>query len=242
MLSQSPSHRMERVLAATHLFAGLDAELLSELAARATVKKLVRGERLWRAGDPARQFHLIQSGMIKILRRGPDGSEAIIGLFGPRESVGDVAVIGRRAYPAEAVVASNEADVVRVDAESVLGAMASQLEVAARMNSALVARTQVLHAKIGVMSAGTVPKRLATLLLSLAEHFGDEHEDGSLSIPVALSRSELASLVSARVETTIRTIRAWERAKVVLTEPTGFVLLDPGVLQRLVRAEDEPAD
>ena len=230
--------RMERLLAASRLFSGIEPALMSDLAQRATVKHLSRGERLWRVGDAANQFTLIQAGLVKIMRRAPDGSEAIVALFGPRESVGDVAVIGRRAYPAEAVVASESADVVRIDAQPILAVMDTRPDVARRMSCTLVEHTQLLHTKIGVLSAGAVPKRLATLLLSLADRFGDELEDGSLSIPVAVSRSELACLVSARVETTIRTIRLWERAGFVSTEDDGFVLHDPAALNRILRAED----
>ncbi len=232
------SLRMERLLSASRLFSGIESSLMSDLAQRATMKHLSRGERLWRAGDTASQFTLIQSGLVKIMRRTPDGTEAIVALFGPRESVGDVAVIGRRAYPADALVASESADVVRIDAQPILAVMDTRPDVARRMSCTLVEHTQLLHTKIGVLSAGAVPKRLATLLLSLAERFGDEHDDGSLSIPVAVSRSELACLVSARVETTIRTIRQWERSGVVSTKDDGFTLHDPGALQRVLRSED----
>jgi CRP-like cAMP-binding protein len=63
-------------------------------------------------------------------------------------------------------------------------------------------------------------------LLHLAERFGDELEGGEVTIPLPLRRSELAHLVGATVETTIRVIRKWERDGLLVTTRTGFVLRD----------------
>lgn len=232
------AQRIERVLASSLLFKGLDPALIADIARTASVRQLERTEHLWRAGDAAKAFAIILTGLVKIVRRMPDGTEAILAIFGPRESVGDVAVIGRRTFPADAVVASEQAEILRVEAEPILAVMDRKPDVAATFHRTMVSHTQLLHAKIGVMSAGAVPKRLATLLLSLAERFGDEHEDGTVTIPVAISRGELACLVSARVETTIRAIRQWERAGLVSTEANGFVLHDVTALEKLTRADD----
>ncbi len=240
-MSPQSTPRLERILQSSLLFRGFDPAIVADAARTASVRALSRGDHLWRAGDKAQQFILILSGLVKIVRRIPDGTEAILALFGPRESVGDVAVIGRRTYPADAVVASDQAEIVRVEGEPLLGLMERRPDVATSLNRTLVSHTQLLHTKIGVMSAGSVPKRLATLLLSLAERFGDEQEDGTVRIPVAISRGELACLVSARVETTIRAIRQWERAGLVTTEPSGFVLHDVVALERLTRADDDGA-
>lgn len=229
--------RAEKLLAASRLFSGLDRELLAELAHVAVVKRVSRGARLWSAGDRATHFTLIQSGLFKIIRTAADGSEAIVALFGPRESIGDVAVIGGKPYPAAAVACSEMAEVLRVPAQSLVAM--KRLDVACSFNRTLMDHTVALEEKIRVMSAGSVPKRLATLLLGLGDRFGDDDEDGSITIPIVLSRTELACLIGARVETTIRTIRAWEKASIVETGDHGFRVLDAAALQRKTTAREE---
>lgn len=238
MLAATPSGRTERILAASRLFSGLDPAAVSAFGRSATAKRLSAGERLWTAGDPATHFTLILSGLFKITRTTPDGNEAIVALFGPRESIGDVAVLGERTYPASAVVCSETAEVMRVPAEPILQAMRRRADFACSMNRTLIDHTDVLHEKIRVMSAGSVPKRLAALLLGLAERFGDEGEDDSIGIPISLSRSELASLISARVETTIRTIRVWEKLRVLETNKDGFRIMKPEALVHTSSARD----
>ncbi|MGZ3455815.1 MAG: Crp/Fnr family transcriptional regulator [Polyangiales bacterium] len=231
--------RLPKLIAASRLFTGVDPKIIADLAASSTTRKLTRAEHLWRAGDPATHFHLVQTGIFKIMRSAADGSEAIVGLFGPRESIGDVAVMGSRKYPAAAVVATETAEVIRIPAEPILASMTVRPDVAGALNRSLVEHTQALQEKIRVMSAGSVPKRLATLLLYLGERFGDEGEDGRLFIPLALNRSELACLIGARVETTIRTVRRWEKEGIVATQDDGFRIEDMTALVAKTRSTDD---
>jgi CRP-like cAMP-binding protein len=87
------------------------------------------------------------------------------------------------------------------------------------------------------MSAGSVPRRLATLLVCLADRFGDEIDDGKTIVPVALARTELARLVGATVETTIRVMRAWERGGLVHTQSDGFVVSSAASLRAIATGD-----
>jgi len=95
------------------------------------------------------------------------------------------------------------------------------------MSRSLVAHGRVLHEKIRIMSAGSVERRLATLLRHLLERFGDEMEDGSTVIQISLSRAELACLVGATIETTIRIMSRWNKEGVVSTEEDCFLVRSP---------------
>lgn len=229
---------MERQLRASKLFQGLSAALTSELAASALRQRILRGEHLWRDGDEATRFVLITVGLVKIVQRTADQTESIIGLFGPREAVGTVALLRRGRYPASAVAASDHVEVLKLDPKPVFAAMDTDPSAARAMNGALLDQTRALHEKISVMSAGAVPQRLATQLLTLAERFGDEHADGTLSVPLVLSRSELACLVGARVETTIRVLAGWQKAGVVDFARDGVTLRVPEQLRLVARGKE----
>lgn len=240
--SRPPVTPIEKLLGASRLFGQLPPSTLTGLAARTVRRSARRGERIFRAGEPALRFNLIISGVVKIVRPVADGTEAIIGLFGPRESIGDPAVLERGSYMADAVVASDHAEILSIDAAPVLALTQRSIEVANSICRVLLDHTRALHEKIGIMSAGSVPKRLATLFLALGERFGDEQEDGTLSMPIALSRGELACLVGARVETTIRTVRRWERADILETQSDGFTIKDVRALVEETRARGSRED
>lgn len=223
---------VERILRSSRLFGALDPTLFKASADGAVRVRLARGEALWRAGDAATSFTIICSGLVKIVRPTPDAGEAIVGLFGPRETIGDSAVLERGTYPADAITSSERCEICRVDAAPVLAAMNQRPEVARSLNQALLEHTRALQEKIRIMSAGSVTRRLATLLLHLADRFGDELGDGTTLIPVDLSRAELASLIGARPETTIRTLSRWRKAGDVVPAAEGFLVPDRARLER----------
>jgi CRP/FNR family transcriptional regulator, nitrogen oxide reductase regulator len=110
------------------------------------------------------------------------------------------------------------------------------------MNRALLAHCRLMHTKVDILAAGTVPQRLAALFLDLAERFGDEDGEGTHYVPLALSRSHIASYIGARVETVIRCCSAWQKRGVLSTDRNGFVIADPGALRDIARGVGIKAD
>ncbi len=223
-------------LRCARLFRGLDSKLVESLARVAYTLSVREGEHLWRAGQKAEAFTVIQRGLVHIERSVAGKEPAILGIFGPHESVGDAAALTRGTYPADALAVSAEARLIRVPAEVMLHAMDEQPTLARAVQRALLDHTKMLTAKIDIVSAGSVNARLATLLLHLSERFGDEQEDGVMRIPIALSRVALSRLISARVETVIRALSAMRREGVLREDPEGFEIVSQEAMRK--KAED----
>ncbi len=228
-------------LRASRLFGGLDEDLLGGFARAAHRARYKRGDYLWRAGDPAVGITLIVSGLVKVCQPIRPGQTTIVGIFGPRESLGDMALVSGRGYPADAVVATESLDIVRVERTAVLDAMGRHASVGMAMSRSLVEHSQKLRGKIQILAAGAVEQRLATLLVHLADRFGDEQEDGTTIIPVVLSRTELACLVGTTVETTIRVMSRWQKAGWIETTEDGFVVRDLEALEDVEPASKDSA-
>lgn len=228
-------------LRGSRLFGPLRPADLERVARVAHRTVLGRGTSLWRTGDAATHFTVIVSGLMKIMWRAADGTEYLLGIFGPRESIGDAAVIGGLPYPGAALAVSGRVEVLRIDAKPILEAVATEPWAAQATSRALLHHTRLLTSKIEVMSAGSVPQRLALLLACLAERFGDELEDGRVTVPVKISRTDLACLVGARVETVIRQVGRWQREGLLETTPDGFVLPEPERLDAVARGGDAEA-
>jgi CRP-like cAMP-binding protein len=226
---------MERCLRASHLFTGVDERLVGDLAKNAVRRKFERGEVLWRSGQEARTFSVIASGLVKVVQPSADGH--ILGIFGPHESVDDLAALEPGTYPADAVAATREVEVLSVARQPVLEAMERDVRLLRSLNRSLFEHLQALRHKIRIITAGSVERRLATLLLHLSDRFGDETADGALSIPVVLARAELACLVGTTPETTTRIMTRWQRGGLAQTTPDGFVLQQPEVLESIAREE-----
>lgn len=213
-------------------FAHAPEQAVKDLARIASTRELERGAVLWEAGETPASFTVIQRGLFKIVRPLPNGREAIVGLFGPRESVGDVAVLQGIPYPAAAVVCSASARVIQIPRSELLGQMQRAPGLAISVNQSMGDRVHALHAKVEILSAGGVEARLASLLLDLAERFGDELDDDTLVIPLTLSRQELANLVSTTFETTVRVMSKWQKTGVIETSQEGFLVRDVASLTK----------
>jgi len=226
----------EGTLRACRLFRGIAPDLVTSFARASTRQRATRGEHLWRAGARPTHFTVIASGLVRISRVAPDGTETILAFFGPRESIGDVAVLSDRPYPADAVVLSEVVEVVRVEAHLVRSASASSGALLTSMNTSLIEHTRALQEKIRILTAGAVERRLSTLLLHLAERFGDESADGTTFVPIQLSRAEVGRVIGVTIETTSRTFSRLRRDGLVETTDEGFLLRDATALRRLAEA------
>jgi CRP/FNR family transcriptional regulator len=234
----------ELVLRRVPSLQGADEETFSQLARFSSLRTLKRGDLLWSTGTPARSFTVVKSGLLKILRTGQDGRRTICGLFGPPESIGDIVLLRGARYPADAIVASESATIITAPREVLLGCVERCPALGASIACSMHTKLAALHGSIEVLSAGTVESRLATALLKLYDQLGDEFEDGTCSIPVVLSRRELAELVSTSLETAIRVMTRWERQGVLETTGEGFNIVDRGALLRVTgrTMEEEPAE
>jgi CRP-like cAMP-binding protein len=233
-----PSSPLLGTLLASHLFHGVPAPLVDALALKSTRRRFRRGERIFRCGDQATFLGVVASGLIKLVRPVPDGSPCIICIWGPRQTIGNLAVVDGEPYPGDALVISDAAYVIIIPAEEILAAGKRHPEIAAALGRSLGEHGRALHDKIAIMSAGSVERRLKTLFALLMERFGDELDDGSRHIPIVLSRGELASLVGATIETTIRAMSKWQKQHLIATTPDGFRILDPQWARST--ADDEP--
>jgi len=212
-------------------------EQLKPLALASFARTIRLGEPLFRAGQPAEHLFLVLSGLLKVVQFSEDGSEVILGIFGARELVGLLPTLQNKPHKTSAIALSEHTRVLCISGAVLLDLASRNTETAMALSQALLQQNQLLHDTIDVLSAGAVPRRLAALLLRLAERFGDEMEDGTTRVPLTLSRGELSSLINARSETTIRVLSRWRKQGILETSQDGFSLIAPARLREILDGE-----
>lgn len=213
------------LLAHTAALAGVPRARLEPLANAATLTSYQHGQALWHAGEMPQHFIVVQKGLVKLVRQA-SRSRAICGLVGPTESLGDMALLRRVPYRTDAVAATETVTVASLPRNLLMELCAREPGLYLSLAAAIDHGIEALYDKIDVLSAGNVEARLATLLLKLNDRFGDDFDDGTSEIPVALSRRDLAELVATSFETAIRVMSRWEREGVLRTTRRGFTLQD----------------
>ena len=217
-------HSSERVRAAVGslpYFRGLSAGDRRWIEGIATLRDLARGDALWSAGDGADALTLIVRGRVKIVRHG-GGADMILEIFGPGEPVGAVAVYNRMPYPASAI-ALEPATVLQVPARDYFELLERHPELTRSLISEMTRLYMSLTRKLEESRSQRVEARIAQLFLSLAERMGRE-ADGGTSIPITLSRQEVAEMVGTTVESAIRVLSRWGREGLLVTGRGRFLV------------------
>ena len=222
MVTDTRADRTLQAIRAIPMFRGLSADDQQRLASLATLRDYARGDYLWRAGDAAESLTVVVRGRVKIVG-GAAGSEVILELFGPGEPVGALAVYNYIPYPASAV-SMEPSTLLLLPRRDYFELLDRRPEFARAIIRELTKLALSLTRKLGEMRGQRIEVRIAQLFLDLSERMGRPGKGGSIEIPIALSRQEVADLVGTTVETAIRVLSRWGREGILVTGEKRFVL------------------
>ncbi len=211
-------------------FAALAPDALRQLRLASRVVVLGRRERLWRQGAPATSIGLLLAGRCKISRE-DSGKEVILGVANPGELIGVVGFALGAGYSA-GVVCLRRARVLVLPAAQVRRAVQSNALALAALSVNLANEVSRLMEMAQCLSAGNVERRLASVLLALAERAGEPFP-GGLLIPMRLRRADLAALSATTLESASRTISGFRRRGLIVLQPAGYLLRDLDSLRAL---------
>jgi CRP-like cAMP-binding protein len=215
------------------LFQSLNEGERQLLAPVCRVRVYERGEAVFEEGEPATDLCFVLIGQVKIVKAAP-GRDVILGLFGPGEPVGAVAVFEGKRYPASAI-ALEPSSVLRVPEREFFATIDAHPEMTRRLLQGLMLRQFEITRRLTDLT-GPVEWRIARLFVMLAERLG-RRDGAAVTIPLALSRQEIADLTATTVESAIRVMSRWGREGLVTTEAEGFVVPDLEAL-RAAASED----
>src|SRR5690348_9928137 len=86
-------------LRSCQLFTGLPQADLENVAAVTILKSLDKDDYLFREGEPARGFYVVQRGAVNVHRVNASGKEQVIHIFRAGDSFAEVALASERGYP-----------------------------------------------------------------------------------------------------------------------------------------------
>lgn len=214
------------------LYRRISNEDRQRLAAVSQVRTYARGQAIFVEGDPSEMLYTLVEGRVKLLKILPAGKEVILEILGPGDPLGAVAAFESRPYPASAVALEAATCIVIPRA-----AFFSLLETCPSFSRGLLVglsfRLIELTRRIAEVSGGRVEQRFALLFSKLAERFGERRPDGTIQLPIVLSRQDLADLTGTTIETAIRVMSRWNQESLVTTAKTGFLITDTRELEQL---------
>lgn len=189
------------------------------------------GRLIFEEGEPAFGVYLIDSGKVKLAKRAPDGRRQILKLIGPGEILGEEVLFHEPVYSAQARALERTAAGF-VTLKDLRQFLERHPQVALRLLRSLSHEIREFHDRLLELSYESSLERLAKLLLTLADRWG-EQEDSGLYIGVKLSRSELAELAGIASETASRLLARLRERGILALDGPRIIILDRGRLTAL---------
>lgn len=231
----SPRQRAT-LLATAPLSADLPQATCDALAAALKPRRVRQHSYLFQAGEIATAFHVLAEGQLAIVRETGEGQEVILRLIGPGEIFGGVVSWGESTYPASARAVA-ESVVLQLPAAAMSQLLADHPALAIALLQEISGRLREAEARILDLQTKRVERRIARILLGLAEKTGKQTPDG-IALGVRLSRQDLAALAGTTLGTASRTLAAWDQQGLIVAGRTRVTIRVPHALVAV--AEDLP--
>jgi CRP-like cAMP-binding protein len=215
------------------LFSGLPPADLNAIAEITVVKTLEKDDYLFREGDPAHGFYIIQKGTVNIHRVNAQGKEQVIQIFRQGQSFAEAALAMPTGYPADAR-ALDPAQVLLVQKAGFLSLLKQQPELALRMLASMSAHLKSLVSQLEDLTLKDVETRLASWLLKRCPE-PESHEP--VTIELTTTKRMLAAELGTVSETFSRTLAEFRRRNLLAVEGKTLTVLSPAKLGELLRED-----
>lgn len=234
---QALSREVRReALRGTTLFAGLPTADLDQIAAHAGERRFAGGDVIVRRGEPGTSLIVLVHGQLRVGATSSEGKELTIGLLGPGDVLGEMAVLDGKPRSAD-VVAMAPGLILTLERGAVLPFLQERPALLMRLLTILCERLRKADAALEDLALASLPTRLARLLLLLAAEHGVEMPGGGIRLRLHLSQGDLANLVGATREGVNRLLRRWREEGIVGEQDGNLVLIRPQALRALLAGD-----
>ncbi|MFM8552648.1 MAG: Crp/Fnr family transcriptional regulator [Nitrospiraceae bacterium] len=187
---------------------------------------------IFREGDPAEYFHILQEGSVKCVKTAQDGKEVTLKVLMPGDLFCcEAAVFDGSPHPGCAQP-MGDVRVLRLSKKAYFDVLHHNPEAAIEVIRYLGQRLNEAQENTKVLALDRADQRLAALLVSLAARTGVKEADG-LRLTVRLTRQDLANMVGITVETAIRIMGRFKRSRLVSGTAKHLVIRDLAKLKAL---------
>lgn len=204
---------LPRYLSVLPLFSDLDRVELERLATGCQLRRLVRGQSIFRVGEPCNEFHVTVTGQVKLFALSPYGQEKVIELVGPGNSFAEALMFMGRPYIISAQ-ALTDTLLLTVQKDAVVGGIERDPRFALRMLAGISRRLHGLVSDVEAYALHSGMQRIIGYLLR--DQASDDATDGAaVTVSLPVSKATIASRLSLTPEYFSRVLHELEAAGLV---------------------------
>ncbi len=219
-------------LRGSQLFSGLPENDLAAIAGLARIKALEKDSYLFREGEPAEGFYVVQRGAINVHRVSATGKEQVIYVFRAGESLAEAALASPTGYPANARAVEPSA-VLLIPKTEFLALVAKRPDLAMRMLGSMSQHLRVLVGLLDDLTLKDVETRLANWLVKRCA--SAKGAGAAVEIDLGGTKRVLAAELGTTAETLSRTFARFREAGLIEVRGASVTVKSPAELRALLR-------
>ncbi|MBB1076243.1 Crp/Fnr family transcriptional regulator [Rhodoferax sp. 4810] len=224
MNSNKDSSTIQRYLGVIPLFSDLSAEERTRLADGCQLRRLGRGEMVFRTGDPCEAFHVVIVGQVKLFVSNPAGQEKVIELIGPGHSFAEAMMFLNKPYILN-VQALADTLLLDVSKKAVITEIERDPRFSMHMLAGISRRLHGLVRDVESYALQSGMQRLIGYLLSQASVDSNDASE-SLLVSLPVSKANLASRLSLTPEYFSRVLHELETQGLIAIDKRDIRVLD----------------
>lgn len=183
------------------------------------------------SGDAAEQLFIIADGKVKLLQHSLEGKEILLDLLTPGEFFGAFSGLGNDVYP-ETAQAHTNCCILVIGRETFQHVLQRYPAVALKLIDIMAGRLRTANERVHQLSALSIEARIASILLMLADKFG-ERMGNELLLQVPLSREDLAGMSGATTESASRVMSRLQKDGLIRSGRKWVAVIDREGLEAL---------
>ncbi|MGD9833517.1 MAG: Crp/Fnr family transcriptional regulator [Piscinibacter sp.] len=216
---------LPRYLSVLPLFTDLNRPELERLALGCQLRRLSRGDTVFRVGEPCEEFHVTVTGQVKLFAISPAGQEKVIELVGPGNSFAEALMFTGKPYIVNAQ-ALTDTLLLTVKKEAVVGEIERDPRFAMRMLAGISRRLHGLVHDVEAYALHSGVQRVIGYLLR-DQQVEDCATGEVVTVSLPVSKATIASRLSLTPEYFSRVLHELEAAGLVRIDKRDVHILDP---------------
>jgi len=207
------------------IFRDLSEADVHEIDRATTITTAHRGKILYMPEETGEVLFMLKEGRVQLYRISPEGKKLVIATIGPGTVFGEMAFIGQGMHNSFAETLEDAVLLVmsRTDVERML---VTKPQVALRIFEVLGRRLKEAEARLAEIAFKSIPARLASFLLQLAQEQGGDTITG-------LTHQSLGEQIGTYRETTTQTLNTFKSAGLIDIGRKKITILDIDGLRRV---------
>lgn len=218
-----PAFDLPRYLATLPLFHAIAPVELARIAEGCTLRRCVRGDMVFRVGDPCEEFHVAVIGQVKLFALSPNGQEKVIELIGPGGTFAEALMFTGQPYIVSAQ-ALTDALVLSVGKQAVLHEIQRDPRFSLRMLAGVSRR---LHGLVRDVEAYTLHSGAQRVIGYLLRDLDCNESRLGVTVSLPVSKAMVASRLSLTPEYFSRVLHDLEAQGLVEIDKREIRIRDP---------------